>query len=375
VALAADLGVPSLVRFLRRARLSTLDKSASFYGLGITLGNAEVRLDELVVAYSAFARGGSWLPAQAVRPAGTGAAGVDPGRGEPFVSPRTAFWVTDILADADAREYIFGRGGALELPFPVAVKTGTSQGYHDNWTIGYTREVTVGVWVGNFDRTPLVGSSGVTGAGPIFHAVMLAAQHRVVSREHAGATGAILPAPPEVRRATVCALSGMEAGASCPARRNEWLPTSLASLPCSWHHASGEGLLVVWPPEYRAWAKQRGLLADAAAAARASTRIASGPAPPSTRPTPASPHALRIVSPPDGAVYLIDPTLRRQFQTLPLRASAAAPATQVQWFVDGRQVGASVAEDEVRWPLVPGEHSVEARDGAGRRSAVAVRVK
>ena len=69
----------------------------------------------------------------------------------------------------------FGRGSDLDFPFPWRSKTGTSQAYHDNWTIGYTRDVTVGVWVGNFDRTPLRNSSGVTGAGPIFHAVMLAA--------------------------------------------------------------------------------------------------------------------------------------------------------------------------------------------------------
>ena len=91
------------------------------------------------------------------------------------MSPRTAYWITDILSDDDAREYIFGRGGSLEFPFQVAVKTGTSQAYHDNWTVGYTRDVTVGVWVGNFDRTPLNSSTGVTGAAPIFHAVMLAA--------------------------------------------------------------------------------------------------------------------------------------------------------------------------------------------------------
>ena len=84
---------------------------------------------------------------------------------ERLISERTAFWITDILSDADARAYIFGRGSSLEFPFPVAVKTGTSQAYHDNWTIGYTRDVTVGVWVGNFDRTPLRDSSGVTGAG------------------------------------------------------------------------------------------------------------------------------------------------------------------------------------------------------------------
>ena len=94
------------------------------------------------------------------------------------MSPRAAFWITDILSDSQAREFIFGRGGSLEFPFPVAVKTGTSQAYHDNWTIGYSRHVTVGVWVGNFDRKPLRDSTGVTGAGPIFHAVMLAAEQR-----------------------------------------------------------------------------------------------------------------------------------------------------------------------------------------------------
>ena len=94
------------------------------------------------------------------------------------MSERAAFWITDVLSDADAREFVFGRGGSLEFPFPVAAKTGTSQGYRDNWAIGYTRDVTVGVWVGNFDRAPLRNSSGVTGAGPIFHAVMLAAARR-----------------------------------------------------------------------------------------------------------------------------------------------------------------------------------------------------
>jgi penicillin-binding protein 1C len=173
VALASQLGVPLLVRFLTRAGLTTFQKNAAYYGLGVTLGNAEVRLDELAAAYAAFARGGIWREPSFVRADSNGS----PERR--LVSPRTAFWITDILSDADARAFIFGRGGDLEFPFPVAVKTGTSQAYHDNWTIGYTREVTVGVWVGNFDRTPLRDSSGVTGAGPIFHAVMLAAERRL----------------------------------------------------------------------------------------------------------------------------------------------------------------------------------------------------
>ena len=60
VALASDLGVPNVLRFLRRAGLTTFDRSGAHYGLGVTLGNAEVRLDELTAAYAAFARGGEW---------------------------------------------------------------------------------------------------------------------------------------------------------------------------------------------------------------------------------------------------------------------------------------------------------------------------
>ena len=86
------------------------------------------------------------------------------------------------------------------------MKTGTSQAYHDNWTIGYSRNVTVGVWVGNFDRRPLRNSSGVTGAAPIFHGVMLAAERRVSGREFNHAP--VLAASEDSVEREICALSG-----------------------------------------------------------------------------------------------------------------------------------------------------------------------
>jgi penicillin-binding protein 1C len=179
VSLAADVGVPDLLRFLRRAGFTTFDRTAAYYGLGLTLGNAEVRLDELVAAYSAFATGGAWQRPRLRAERSDGQAVSPSVESQLLFSPRTAFWIADILADDAARAYIFGRGSSLELPFPVAVKTGTSQAYHDNWTIGFTKRLTVGVWVGNFDRRPLRNSSGVTGAAPIFQAVMLAAHKRI----------------------------------------------------------------------------------------------------------------------------------------------------------------------------------------------------
>lgn len=366
VALASELGVPSLLRFLQRAGLTTFDRNAAYYGLGVTLGNAEVRLDELVAAYAAFPRGGEWIaPTWRLN---------DPQVRERrrLVSPRAAYWITDILSDGDARAYIFGRGGSLELPFPVAVKTGTSQAYHDNWTIGYSRDVTVGVWVGNFDRTPLRDSSGVTGAGPIFHAVMLAAQRRVADGAAPVVTSAaespIVEAPAELVERDVCALSGLPANPWCPAQRRERLPRGAADEPpCAWHHLAEEGVLTVWPGRYREWARRQGLVDDRAPAARPVVVRA-------VREGSATARGLSISSPASGSTYLLDPTLRREFQALPLRATTDA-AGPVEWRVDGRRVGAAPADAAIEWPLAVGTHVITARDAAGRTAEAHVVVR
>lgn len=324
VAILARLGPESLLRFLRGTGFDTLDHTADYYGLGLTLGDAEVTLEQLVRAYATFARGGKSID------------------GRQLLSPRTAFWITDILSDAAAREYAFGAGGPLELPFPVAVKTGTSQAYRDNWTIGYTREVTVGVWVGNFDRKPLQGSTGVTGAAPIFNAVMLAAMKRARGALPVGDTAPVLDPTPNVESIEICAVSGLRPNTYCPSVQKEWLATDDAPRFCSWHHDG----YTDWPPELRDWARREY---------------------PEAKPAPATKHAsaLRIANPADGATFLIDPTLRTEFQTLHLRASAAS---SVQWQVNGRRVGKE-------WPLQRGRHTVTAVDSSGRRDSVEIFVK
>jgi len=217
VAVLSRIGPESLLRFLRHAGFRDLTHTADYYGVGLTLGDAEVTLEQLVKAYSIFARGGDGI-----------------------VSQRTAFWITDILSDPNAREFIFGSGGSLDFPFPVAVKTGTSQAYHDNWTIGYTRDVTVGVWVGNFDRNALRNSSGITGAAPIFHDVMLAA---------AKSGGTIIEPPSDLELQPICALSGHRPSIHCPAVEREWLSAADPVRFCSWHHVQRVEL----PADYRAW--------------------------------------------------------------------------------------------------------------------------
>lgn len=362
VALAAKLGVPEVLRLLRAAGFTSFDRTASYYGLGISLGNAEVTLAELVTAYAVLARGGVWKASRAVRDA----AATSPERR--VLSSRSAFWVADILSDDEARAYVFGRGGSLEFPFTVAVKTGTSQAYRDNWTIGYTRDVTVGVWVGNFDRTPLIGSSGVTGAGPIFQGVMLAAQQHV--RGRAAVDEAIVSRPADLHEHAICELSGMEAGAACPLRRREWLPTEFSPLPCDWHHESEDGLLTLWPEPYRAWAAANGRLQDEEGPSDRRPRPALTLAAQKSRAD--APSTFGIVSPADGATYLIDPTLRAEFQRLPLRAIGARG--RVEWRIDGRPLGER-ASHSPEWPLARGTHEITARDASGRDAVVTVTVK
>jgi penicillin-binding protein 1C len=367
VQLASDVGVPTLARLLRQAGVTTLDRNAAHYGLGLTLGNAEVRLDELVAAYAMFARGGESIAPHMIR-------AID-GRVLPatprtrVVSARTAFWITDILSDAEARAFVFGRGGSLEFPFTVAAKTGTSQAYRDNWTVGYTADVAVGVWVGNFDRAELRNSSGVTGAGPIFHDVMLAAVERARGALPIGDRTPILAAPSDVRRVEICAESGLAPTDACPTRVTEWVPAGAPLDRCTWHHATDAGLVTVFPPALRAWAQTAGRLATPPQAAVAATRADATLAAKADAPA-----TLAIVAPLAGAVYLIDPTLRPEFQSLTFRARGG-PAGRREWFVDGQSVGVAGSDGAIRWPLTPGEHEVRVRDDGGRTAITRIVVR
>ena len=372
--LLSRLGAPTLLSALRASSFSTLDRDPDHYGLGLTLGDAEVRLDELTAAYAMLARGGDPLATQMTRGAVPAADRGDAAeRGTRTISARSAWWVTDILSDPLARQYVFGSGGPLDFPFEVAVKTGTSQSYRDNWTLGYTRSLTVGVWVGNLDRTPLRNSSGITGAAPIFHDVMLAAVRR---RHGAVVPGDLLPIaerPGDLVRQEICALSGDQASSLCPIREKEWIASDTVRRVCSWHQEQG----VVWPAEYRHWAME-----NQAVPGQASAPSSSGVSPRSQEEVPfptavplGDDRPVRITNPGPDALYWIDPTLRPEFQTLALRAIVQEGGSRVSWFVDDRPIGTAPADSPLDWRLERGTHRLTAQDSAGNRDTVTIHVK
>src|SRR5205823_6612346 len=103
-------------------------------------------------------------------------------RPSPVLSPQVAYLITDILSDRYARMRAFGESSALDVDRPAAAKTGTTSDWRDNWTVGYTPDRVVGVWVGNADGRPMEAISGVSGAGPVWHEVMLAAHRGLPAR-------------------------------------------------------------------------------------------------------------------------------------------------------------------------------------------------
>ena len=134
---------------------------------------------------------------------------------------------------------------------------------------------------------------------------------------------------------------------------------------------------MVWPTVYRQWAQAHALLADAREAGPKKGLTKRSPAPFSDPVSDSLTDRRRfaIANPPAGAVYLIDPTLRSAFQTLPLRALADRDAGEVAWSIDGRSVGRSAPDAPLAWPLSPGRHRVEARDEIGRSAETSIIVK
>ncbi len=329
--LAAHGGAGRLKALLESCGISTLDRPDSHYGLGLALGDGEVRLIELAGAYSTLARLGERLPVR-TRP------GALPIRKR--VAPSETCWlVADILADPAARAAEFGLETPLRTGFPLACKTGTSTGFRDNWAFGFTPEFTVGVWVGNFDGSPMDHVSGVTGAAPILHDVFVELHARFGTTWYAR--------PENIGTTRVAPLTGhrIEGG------REEFFVVGrmpAAEMP-SERDARGRVLLGA---EYGEWhSSPDNRLGNRVALAAGDAR-----------------DELRILAPIAGTVFLLDDDLPAASQTVSLRASA-----DCEWRCGSMTVAKRSGRAEVR--LAAGRHRLEAIGGSGRRAETWIEVR
>ncbi len=179
-----------------------LPETGGFYGPSLALGSADVTLLALTNAYRTLANGGRYSEVVLPKASAGGATPASPPKTvaplpatRQVADPRASFIIADILSDNNARAITFGLTSALALPFPAAVKTGTSKDMRDNWCVGWSSRYTVGVWVGNSNGSAMQQVSGVSGAAPVWRDVMLAL--------HAGAPGKAFVPPPGLVHQTV----------------------------------------------------------------------------------------------------------------------------------------------------------------------------
>jgi penicillin-binding protein 1C len=329
------VGVPTVLRKLRTAGLAALDRPDDEYDWGLAIGHAETRLIELTTAFSLFGRGGRPITPRAIELAASvdGHTWSEPIEARPRVfSEEVSYLLYDILRDPDARKPMFGDRVPLTLPFPVALKTGTTKAYTDLWALGVTREYTVGVWAGNFDGSPTYHVMSSEGATPLVRAVYTA-----IAARYGDPTEPDRPAT--IVSADVCPLSGKRPGPHCEHHKRELFIAGLVPTEtCDWHQLVCGAPAVVYPPELRPWIRATGRPLPPACAA----------------PDPNAP--LAITSPVDGAHYILEPYRPATLQRPPLAAVPIDP--HLRWTIDG--------EPAETWVPTPGTHRVAVTRGTAR---------
>lgn len=385
VRLAAELGPAAVLGALRRVGFESLDREASHYGLAIALGSGEVTLRELAGAYVTLARGGTRVPLKVLAPAEGGAGGARGQRaeagggleGDRVMAAGVAAMIADTLSDPLARVRGLHGQGPFDLGFPVAVKTGTSSGFRDTWAVGFTRERTVAVWVGNAGGAPTLGLTGASGAGPLFADVMRRAMEDVPGRAPLWGAGLL----DEVE---VCPLSGKPAGPICPEHATRrFLHGHGAGEPCGVHvRASpraptrrgeapfrcdplGAQSLVVLPEGFDGWLARRAPGAPGEDPfgipwyPRSAVEGCGGGAPRAPE--------LRVDSPAAGSVFPLSRRSDAAAQAIELAASfsgdtaAARRVGAVEFVVDGVVAARSAHPFRATVPATAGDHEVVVR--------------
>lgn len=393
-----EIGVPALLEMAERLGITTLGRNSEHYGLALTLGGGEVTLLELSAAYGAFASGGQLVEPYAIIQI-VDAHGVDrtanqeqePGMRSTVLTSQVAYLITDILADRYARMRAFGSESVLDIGRPAAAKTGTTSDWRDNWTIGYTPDRVVGVWVGNADGRSMEAISGISGAGPVWRSVMLAAHRGLPVREFVRPDG--------LEQVLICAEGGMLPGPYCPSTRNELFVAGTAPtrpddthiavqidpalgcrVPAGYPAARTNTVVVrLLPAEAEPWAisaelpqlpRERCQAIEAPEAPGENNDLPDLPQQPEEQ---AQPLAPAIVTPVSGAVFAISPGVPHDRQQIEIEARGVRTTASLTIYLD-RVALATFEGPPYRafWKLSPGRHTlmVESRntDGTIQRS-------
>ena len=303
------VGIEANFHFLHELGLHDLEAPPESFGVSMAIGSLPTKLENLVRAYAALADDGVLgdlvYAREQRRPAPRRVMSVD-----------TARLITSFLSDPQARLPTFPRYGPLEYPFAVAVKTGTSQGYRDAWTLAYSKKFIVGVWLGRADAGTMKELGGAASSARLAHAILV--------KLHGAKPGDIdaenFPPPPDRRAVDLCL--GRDARENCFETIREWV--------------------------------KPGEAAPVAATVLSAARTAP------EADAPAGP-VLAIAAPEHNTHIWRNPDQPAALNRLALKLAPGAQGVlgaQIVWYVDGEPFVVAEANQTVFWPLQPGAHRI-----------------
>jgi len=383
------VGLDAMIATAKALGITTFDDPDRF-GLALTLGGGEVKLLELTAAYAGFANQGNQVVPTAILRVDTEtgkevdretSTQVDwtsnPVTRHPSpVTPQVAYLITSILSDNYARIPAFGEDSVLKLSRPAAAKTGTTTDFRDNWTLGYTPDLAVGVWAGNADNAPMYRVTGITGAGPIWRDFMEEALRGIPARDFAIPDGLV--------EREICDASGLLATPDCPRVRREIFvqttePTQRDNayqklmLDAATGNLWADGcqgprmprVFRVYPPDAQDWAKKKGLpqapVMDCFG--RVTGNASNQSSVSSEQSSVTSRSALELVSPAHNSEFETSPQLPASLQQVEVaaRLNRAVALRQVTLYVDEVVIGEfTSAPYRALWQLTPGIHRAQA---------------
>ncbi|HEX9389122.1 MAG TPA: penicillin-binding protein 1C [Anaerolineales bacterium] len=354
-----EVGIENTVDLAHRLGITSLT-DAGQYDLSLALGGGQISLLELSTAYAALANKG-------YSTGNTSILDIHDADGNllytkettpplQIFDPSVAWLISDILSDDSARSIGFGPNSTLKLNRSAAVKTGTTTNFHDNWTIGYTPDLLVGVWVGNSGYEAMHNVTGLTGAAPIWHEVM-----RGLLQDHPDQP---FERPDGLTQIDVCDLSGRLPTSACQHTHREWfingteptqtdsyfqqiwvdtLTNSLANDLTPIERRSSMIALNL-PIEAQTWAHDQGLslLSDYSQAESTSSQQFD---------------QLVLLSPPPNTTYRIDPNFDPAAQQVPIEVASGKGLSQITIWLDGNLLATlSSPPYQAWWSLSTGEH-------------------
>jgi len=353
------IGLDTLVSLLKKLGVTTL-VDPNRYDLSLALGGGEIRLLELTAAYGALANGGNRLTPFSILDITTGEGETlfsnQPPALMQVIDPRVAWLITNILSDDDARLIGFSANSALKIDRPAAVKTGTTTNFHDNWTIGYTPEIVVGVWVGNSNYEPMKDITGLTGAAPIWH--------QFIRSVLTGQPKTSFPNPEGLVQETICAQSGQLPTQACLYKRSEWfikgtVPTEQDTMhrmvtidsrtgfqanPDTPAEQRRNVIALDLPPQANFWAHNNHILLFSELVQNQPTNGIG------------SEH-LRIAYPGNGTIYQLSKSLPPESQRIRIAAISSVSLASLSIWVDGENlIVLSSTPYETWWNMTPGVH-------------------